>query len=579
MKKSRFFKLSIICIIIIALLSLIALILLTSSEKNQYINNKVENMTHLSIIIEKTVKPFFVQQDWSGLDEFITEISKETGTRITIIHINGQVIAESEKDSQEMESHINRPEIKAALEGKPSHIVRYSTTTREDMLYFSSPIQLEGNIVAAIRLSIFLDEMHHIFARLRSKILMITFLIILLFIGISYYVSKIFTIPTGRLLQAFDRVGHGNLETRIISRQQEPEIKELSEGFNKMTEKLQSFVNEISMQTEELDAIISTIASGIVLLDKRGKIILYNSQFRKDFYQHKMSDKYFWEVIRESKLSEKVSELIEKKKNFTTEIDISGKNYLCTGTYIGKKDKSVLVFNDITRSKKLALIKKNLITNISHELRTPLTSIKGYIETLEDATGSEKEKYIQVIKRNTERLISMVDDLLVLSELEDKGGKLQIEKIDLKELMANIIKIFEPSIKDKRLKLILDIQNDLPNIEADIYKIEQLFINLIDNAVKYTEKGEITVSISLLPTNRIKIEIKDSGIGLKEEDYNRIFERFYVVNKARSRQQGGTGLGLSIVKHIVMLHKGEIEVDSRLGSGTNFIITLPLKQT
>lgn len=579
MKKSRFFKLSIICIIIIALLSLMALILLTSSEKNQYINNKVENMTHLSIIIEKTVKPFFVQQDWSGLDEFITEISKETGTRITIIHINGQVIAESEKDSQEMESHINRPEIKAALEGKPSHIVRYSTTTREDMLYFSSPIQLEGNIVAAIRLSIFLDEMHHIFARLRSKILMITFLIILLFIGISYYVSKIFTIPTGRLLQAFDRVGHGNLETRIISRQQEPEIKELSEGFNKMTEKLQSFVNEISMQTEELDAIISTIASGIVLLDKRGKIILYNSQFRKDFYQHKMSDKYFWEVIRESKLSEKVSELIEKKKNFTTEIDISGKNYLCTGTYIGKKDKSVLVFNDITRSKKLALIKKNLITNISHELRTPLTSIKGYIETLEDATGSEKEKYIQVIKRNTERLISMVDDLLVLSELEDKGGKLQIEKIDLKELMANIIKIFEPSIKDKRLKLILDIQNDLPNIEADIYKIEQLFINLIDNAVKYTEKGEITVSISLLPTNRIKIEIKDSGIGLKEEDYNRIFERFYVVNKARSRQQGGTGLGLSIVKHIVMLHKGEIEVDSRLGSGTNFIITLPLKQT
>lgn len=579
MRKSRFFKLSIIYIIVIALLSLIALILLTSSVKNQYINNKVENMTHLSTIIEKTVKPFFIQQDWSGLDEFITEISRETGTRITIIHINGQVIAESEKESQEMESHINRPEIKTALEGKQTHIVRYSTTTREDMLYFSTPIRLEENIIAAIRLSAFLDEMQDIFANLRSTILLISIMLMLFFIGISTYVSKIFTIPTGRLLQAFDRVGYGNLETRIIFQQQGPEIKELSEGFNKMAEKLQSFVSALSMQTEELDAIISTIASGIVLLDNKGKIILYNSQFRKDFYQHNMGEKYFWEVIRDSKLNKKVSELIEKKNNFTKEIDISGKDYLCTGTYIEKKDKSVLIFNDITRSKKLALIKKNLITNISHELRTPLTSIKGYIETMEGATDIEKEKYIQVIKRNTERLISMVDDLLVLSELEDKGGKLQIEKIDLKELMTSIVKIFRPSIKDKQLKLVMDIQDDIPNIEADIYKLEQLFINLIDNAIKYTEKGEIIVSINLLTANKVQIKITDTGIGIKEEDVSRIFERFYVVNKARSRQQGGTGLGLSIVKHIVMLHKGEIRVDSRLGLGTRFIITLPVYQT
>ncbi|MFA7204131.1 MAG: ATP-binding protein, partial [Candidatus Caldatribacteriota bacterium] len=448
-----------------------------------------------------------------------------------------------------------------------------------DMLYFSTPIRLEENIIAAIRLSAFLDEMQDIFANLRSTILLISIMLMLFFIGISTYVSKIFTIPTGRLLQAFDRVGYGNLETRIIFQQQGPEIKELSEGFNKMAEKLQSFVSALSMQTEELDAIISTIASGIVLLDNKGKIILYNSQFRKDFYQHNMGEKYFWEVIRDSKLNKKVSELIEKKNNFTKEIDISGKDYLCTGTYIEKKDKSVLIFNDITRSKKLALIKKNLITNISHELRTPLTSIKGYIETMEGATDIEKEKYIQVIKRNTERLISMVDDLLVLSELEDKGGKLQIEKIDLKELMTSIVKIFRPSIKDKQLKLVMDIQDDIPNIEADIYKLEQLFINLIDNAIKYTEKGEIIVSINLLTANKVQIKITDTGIGIKEEDVSRIFERFYVVNKARSRQQGGTGLGLSIVKHIVMLHKGEIRVDSRLGLGTRFIITLPVYQT
>jgi two-component system, OmpR family, phosphate regulon sensor histidine kinase PhoR len=578
MKKSRFFKVSIIFITGIVILSIIALALLTSSVKKQYLSYTIDSMNYLASVIKRTIKPFVEQQDWQGLDALISEISNETDTRITIIDKNGQVIAESQKDYQEMESHRNRPEIREALEGAEIHIIRYSTTIREDMLYFSSPIVIGGNIVAALRLSTFLDEMYYILEQLRNAILLIAIIMILLSIGVSYYISKLFTFPTKGLLHAFDRLSQGNLETRIISRQEEPEMIELSESFNRMTEKLQKFFNVLSLQTEELDAVISTIESGIVLLDKKGKIILENDQFQKDFYNYKMIGKYFWEVIRDEKLSKMVSELIDKKKNFTTEINMSNKNYLCTGTVIEKKDKSVLIFHDITSSRKLAQVKRDLITNISHELRTPLTSIKGYIETLEDADDKEREKYIQVIRRNTERLISMVNDLLILSELESEGKKLQMEEVDLKKLIPNIIKIFEPSIKDKQLKLILDIHEDIPHIEADIYKIEQLLINLIDNAIKYTEKGEITISSYMLPTNKVQIEIKDTGIGLKKDDLNRIFERFYVVNKARSRQQGGTGLGLSIVKHIVILHKGEIEVDSQLGMGTKFIITLPIKQ-
>jgi two-component system, OmpR family, phosphate regulon sensor histidine kinase PhoR len=578
MKKSRFFKLSTIYITVIVILSIIGLILLTSSVKNQYLSYKIENMTYLSSVIKKTIKPLFERQNWQGLDTLISEISLETDTRITIIDKNGQVIAESQKDYQEMESHRNRPEIRAALEGEETHIVRYSTTTREDMLYFSSPIVIEENIIAALRLSVFLEEMNTILVGLRNTILFITIILMLLAIGISYYISKMFTMPRERLLHAFDKLSQANLETRIISHQDEPEIIELFNSFNRMTEQLQSVFNELSLQTEELDAIISAIESGIVVLDKQGKIILKNKQFQKDFYQYKMIGKFFWEVIRDEKLSKMVTELIEEKKNFTTEINMSNKNYLCTGTAIEKKDKLVLIFHDITSSRKLAQVKRDLITNISHELRTPLTSIKGYIETLEDADDKEREKYIQVIRRNTERLISMVNDLLILSELENEGRKLQIEEVDLKELIANIIKIFEPSINDKQLKFILDIQEDIPHIEADIYKIEQLLINLLDNAIKYTEKGEITISSYMLPTNKVQIEIKDTGIGLKKEDFNRIFERFYVVNKARSRQQGGTGLGLSIVKHILILHKGEIEVDSQLGVGTKFVITLPIRQ-
>jgi two-component system phosphate regulon sensor histidine kinase PhoR len=564
--------------IIIILLSIIALISLTSLVKNQYLSHKIESMAQLSLVIKEVVKPLLQQQYWQDLDLFIKEIYEQTEIRISLIHPNGEVIAESKKDVQEMESHRNRPEIRAALAGEESHIIRYSTTTREDMFYFSTPIQVNEDVIAALRLSVYLDDMQLILDKLRNAILLIAMVMILLATGISYYVSRIFTIPTGSLLQAFDRAGQGDLETRIISHQEEPEVMELSDRFNSMIERLQSFVNALSLQSEELNAVISTIESGIVLLDNKGKIILNNNQFQKDFSQAKTSGKYFWEVIRDVKLSEKISELIEKKNKFTTEFNLADKNYLCAGTYIEKKDKSILVFHDISNSKKLTQVKKDLITNISHELRTPLTSIKGYIETMEGATDREKEKYIQVIKRNTERLINMVDDLLTLSELEDRSGRLQIEKIDIKELITNIIKIFEPSIKDKKLRFVLDIQEGLPHIEADIYKIEQMLINLIDNSVKYTEQGEITVLINLLPANKVKIEITDTGIGLKKEDFNRIFERFYVVNKARSRQQGGTGLGLSIVKHIVMLHRGEIEVDSKLGAGTKFIITLPVQQ-
>ena len=578
MNKSRFFKIFISYIVVIFLISIFVLSFVTPLIKDQYLNNKIEHMTNISLIIQGPIQRYIELEDWNELDLFAKEIYQQTEIRISVINPDGRVIAESLKDFQEMESHRNRPEIRAALQGEKSHTVRYSSTAREDMLYVSSPIFSDGRIIAVLRLSIFIDKMQQILDRTRNTILLISLLMILLSLGISYYISKRLTIPTQKLVQAFDRVSEGNLETRILAHQEEPEIKELADRFNMMTEQLKQFVKNISLQTEELESIISTIDSGIVLLDEKGEIILSNKYFKEYFSSYKMTGKYFWEVIRDGRLNEQVSELIEKKKSFTAEIELSEKYYLCTGTDIDKKNKSVLIFHDITRSRKLTQVKKDLIDNISHELRTPLTSIKGYTETMEGANEKEREKYIQIIKRNTERLISMVDDLLSLSELEDKGGKMQIEKVNLEEIMKNMRKIFEPAIKKKKLRLNFNIQQDIPDIEADSYKIEQMLINLIDNAIKYTEKGEINILVENTTASKVKIEVADTGIGIKKEELNSIFERFYVVNKARSRQYGGTGLGLSIVKHIVMLHKGEIEIDSQLGVGTRLAVMLPVRQ-
>ena len=579
MKKSRFYRIFISYLIVIFLLSIFLLIFLTPFFRSQYLKNQIENLSHLSFTLQTMIKPIIEQENWQGLDKLIKDINKQTGIRISVMNTEGKVIAESSKNFREMESHSNRPEVREALQGEESHIVRYSTTTKEEMLYVSSPILIEENIRGVLRLSTFLDEMNYVLNQLRNIILLGAIMMILISLLLSYYISKRLTIPINILVQGFKRVGEGDLETRIVSHREEPEIKELSDRFNEMTEKIKQLVHELSLQTEELESIISTIQSGIALLDEKGKIILSNSHFNKIFSSYQLKDKYFWEVIRDGQISKLVSVLIEKKKDFSAEIELSEKYYICNGIYVEKKDKSILVFHDINQSRKLAQVKKDLITNISHELRTPLTSIKGYLETMEDASDREREQYIQIISRNTERMINMVNDLLFLSELEDKSGKLEIEKVNLKEMAENLTKIFEPAIRINNLRFNLNFQNGLPEIEADPYKIEQMLINLIDNSIKYTEKGEITFSIVMVLNDKVKIEITDTGIGIKREDIDRIFERFYVVNKARSRKQGGTGLGLSIVKHIVMLHKGEIDIDSQLGLRTKIMVILPVKQS
>ena len=213
------------------------------------------------------------------------------------------------------------------------------------------------------------------------------------------------------------------------------------------------------------------------------------------------------------------------------------------------------------------------IVNVSHELRTHLTAIKGYVETLEEETKGEARHYLKIIKKHTERLINIVQDLLLLSELEEKGLTQIKEKVNLEETAKNVFKIFEQKAKEKGLELNLICEGTLV-VKGDPFKLEQMFINLIDNAIKYTEEGE--VSVSLKETNKeVIVKVKDTGLGIPKEHLDRIFERFYVVDKSRSRKFGGTGLGLSIVKHIVLLHNGKIEVKSALREGTEFIITFP----
>jgi two-component system phosphate regulon sensor histidine kinase PhoR len=314
-----------------------------------------------------------------------------------------------------------------------------------------------------------------------------------------------------------------------------------------------------------------------LFLDASGRIIIANTGFKRYAQAVSPEKRFYWEVVRSIELDELVKDIIANKTTESKELVINEKTLLCKGIYLIFRNEIVLTFNDITEIKNIEKIKRDFVSNISHELRTPLTSIKGYAETLEETVNEEGKRYLDIILRNTERLINIVQDLLLLSELEEVKS-LNIEELDLKALLENVMKIFDQKAKDKGLEISVSAEDNFPIIEADAFKLEQVFINILDNAVKYTERGEIAISLKN-EIDDVIIEIEDTGIGMPQKDLVRIFERFYVVDKSRSRKMGGTGLGLSIVKHIILLHNGKINVESAYGVGTKLIITLPITQT
>ncbi len=334
-------------------------------------------------------------------------------------------------------------------------------------------------------------------------------------------------------------------------------------------------LSELRAKIQDLEDATSFIEEGFLVIGKDGRIKLGNNSIRRIICKKDIEGKYYWEIFEDEIISELLKEPIGNGKNISEEIVFNNKIYTCHINFIPERKKTVVVFYDITEIKELEKIKRDFVSNVSHELRTPLTAIKGYIETLQDEISDpRRRKYIDIIERNVRRLTNIVEDLLLLSKLEDRELHIEFEWLDLISLVKNIVDVFKFKAKDKGIKLYFEKNPELPMMKGDAFKLEQLFINLIDNAIKYTEKGYVKIYLNKKESD-VEIIIEDTGIGIPEKDIVRIFERFYVVDKSRSRQLGGTGLGLSIVKHIVLLHSGRIDVESVLGKGTKFIIYLP----
>lgn len=573
MRRSIFSKVFGGYLFIILGLSTFILLFSFNTIRHHYIETLTDRLQNTGVALRPSVVPLLDKNHAEALDGLVRDIGKEARVRITVIDARGVVLADSQDDPKKMENHGARPEVVEARSGKTGRALRFSSTENQDMLYVAIPLQEGGRIVGVLRTSLFLTQIESLLLSLKIDIVKVALIIAVLSLIGALLFSRSLSRPIKELMAAASRIGSGDLNARVFLKKRD-EIGLLADTFNYMSEQLSNSFSELSSEKEELDAVISSLREGLVVLDKRGVILHCNESFKMLANADVAAGQLFWEVFRNPDFTQLLENARKERKDYTGEVELGEKTYACSVTFLEAGEKTVSIFHDITEIKKLERIKKDFVINVSHELRTPLTAIKGFVETLEEEVSDEGKRYLDIIKRNTDRLINIVSDLLLLSELEERE-KLQVERIDLKTLVQNILRMFDQRLKDKGLTFSLEAAEGLPHVNGDPFKLEQMMVNLMDNAIKYTERGEIRVTIGSAE-GKVLIRIRDTGIGIPSQDLARIFERFYVVDKSRSRKFGGTGLGLSIVKHIVLLHNGTIDVESSSDGGSTFTITLPI---
>ena len=575
MKKPIFLKVFGGYAIIILAISVLIVTLSFSTIRSHYEETLAQEMEYLGRALNVNILSFVESGRTQDLDAFLKKLGKDIHARVTVIDPQGVVLADSEKNPGQMENHRYRPEVTEALEGKIGKSLRYSVTVEEKMLYVGLPLEKDARILGVLRLSLFMKNidvlLHSLMTTIGRAVLIMAVGALLLALLFSLQITR----PIKKLTGAARQVAAGNFGTRVAIRHKD-EFKELGDAFNMMTDQVNQLFAEVSRQKEGLAHIIASIREGLVVLDKDGRLALANDSFKELIAEHRPEEKFYWEVIRKPDIQEFIGRAMSSREPVTEEVRLDDRYFLCTAGSLGPQGGIIITFHDLTNLKKVETMKKDFIVNASHELRTPLSAIMGAMETLDENATSINKVALDILKRHAEKLQNIVVDLLKMAELEDKGYSLDLRDVNVRQVAENVLQIYAPRVKNKGLESLLDAPASLPLLKADPYQLEQMLINLVDNAVKYTEKGRIQITIRAEKKEFI-VEVKDTGPGIPPEHVPRIFERFYVVDKSRSRKLGGTGLGLSIVKHIVQLHGGTITVASEAGQGTAFTVRLPSK--
>ena len=522
------------------------------------------------------------------IDALCKELGNTTDTRITVILPNGKVVGETEESPERMDAHSDRPEIIAALAGQVGWATRYSNTLHEQRAYAAVPLYEKADIIGALRTSVSIKSIDEALHGVLVRIALFCAVAAVLLAVISFLMVRRIVRPLEVLGDAAERLAQGELSRKLpVSNIRE--IGTLAESLNRMAAALDDKLRDIMNQGNEREAILSSMAEGVLAIDSDERLLRINDVAAKllGIDPAAAQGRLLQEVVRSHELQALLEGVLRQRWAKEEEIVLRGdgceRNVHAQGTVL--KDAhgtigAVAILHEVTQLKKLEKVRRDFVANVSHELRTPVTSIKGFVETLLDGAMNnpqELQRFLQIVAVQTDRLNAIIEDLLTLSRIEQEEEKAEIAmgQSPVRGVLETAIEVCRMKAAEKKIQLEMNCDDGL-TAAMNAPLLEQAVINLIDNAIKYSYP-EQPIRLSAERANgEVVIRVQDQGCGIGREHLPRIFERFYRVDKARSRKLGGTGLGLAIVKHIAQAHGGRATVESLLGKGSTFSIHLPV---
>ncbi|ELO8895766.1 PAS domain-containing protein [Listeria monocytogenes] len=559
--------------------------------KSTYLNMKESQLEDDAKILLQTtnMENLDLDKDAATIQKSLDPLGEDIDARITVIDSEGDVVADTKKDPEKLDNHMNRPEVTDILKkGESVGIsIRESDSLGYSMLYVAVPVKHQGKTDGVLRISISLESVDAAVAKLWGNLALIFGIALVIIAAISVFIARKITRPVREIIEVSTDLANHKYDSRIHGKIS-GELQDLSISVNTLAESLETQMFEIKQNEQRLNAIVQNLVSGVMLINVDKQVIMTNRTMYQILGETEITGKPFYEVIKSFALSQLIEGTFETKTIQQKEIilyfpremildasvsPILGENGEITGI--------ILLLHDITQIRHLENVRSEFVTNVSHELKTPVTALKGFAETLLDGAMYDEvllKKFLTIIKEESDRLHRLIMDILALSRIEQNPVAENVELVDVDEVIEQSARTIFEMATEKNIRVTIPEKTSASvMIETDRDKLQQIIINLLSNAINYTPvDGKVEVKL-IEQEAEVIIEVTDNGIGIPAKDIDRVFERFYRVDKARSRHSGGTGLGLSIVKHLVENCGGRIEVESQEEVGSTFRVSLPKK--
>src|SRR5271157_2297024 len=549
----------------------------TATRELQYAEQQMQGQ-------ERILRPILAGVEPSALAAWVERAGRETGARVTVISRAGVVLADSQHDASTMDNHATRPEVRQALSGRMGTSVRHSATLGADLCYLAVPAGLSGNPDVVLRLAVPLQRIQFSIAEVRWLILRASLVAAGFALAIAYFISRAFTRRVRRI-QAFAGELVNAEYSGSLATESDDELGSLARSLRGMAGQFRAMLRRLSDESARRQAILASMVEGVLAVDADLRVTFSNDSFARAVRAPGPIpvNTPLLDVVRDPALLDLLKTVLSTGQPSRQRVTLVAAKARVFDVQTAPLDEAprhgaIAILHDVTELERLERVRKDFVANVSHELRTPLAAIRGYAETLLDGALEDQDnnrKFLEIIKNHSVRLNSIASDLLALSELESGKASIEQARVAVRPALEAALRAVEDEARSRRVKLISGQMEDV-EVLGDRVRMEQAFVNLLTNAVKFNRpEGEVRVEVLRTRDDEVSISIADNGIGIPSADLPRLFERFYRVDKARSREMGGTGLGLSIVKHIVDRMRGRITVESQLGKGSVFTVLLP----